>query len=216
MRKFDYFQLALSFSGLLVFLILGWGVSENLAYIHTIDNIGLKLFHDHNTDYLTWFFYNITRLGNTKWTALAMVITTIIAIVIRKYDAAVFVAINVGLFGLGSMALLKSFFARPRPSLVHLVPAGGYSFPSGHSMNAVLLYGSIIVLLHYYMEKRPIRYLLIAFFTFLIIAIPISRVYLGVHYFSDILAGMGLAGFLLIMSKEFIFKYRTREVFENA
>lgn len=216
MRRFDYFQLGLALTGLFVFITLAVGLCLQLPYINFIDQLGFHLIYQHHSPEATWFFYNATRAGNPKWTSLVMIVTTVISIIIKKYDVTAFIVLNVGVFGLGVMALLKIIFERARPALLQLVPAHGPSFPSGHSMNAILLYGSIIILLHYYMEKRPIRLVLIWFFAILIIIIPISRVYLGVHYLSDILAGMGLSGFLLIMSKEFIFKYRTREVFEHA
>lgn len=216
MRKFDYFQLGLALTGLFVFIILAIGILLRLPFINFIDELGYHLLYQHHNPEATWFFYNATRAGNPKWTALVMIVTTVISIIIKKYDVTAFIVINVGCFGLGAMALLKDFFARARPDVIQLVPVRGFSFPSGHSMNAILLYGSIIILLHYYMEKRPIRLMLMLFFATLIIIIPISRVYLGVHFLSDVIGGMGLSGFLLIMSKEFIFKYRTREVFEHA
>ena len=81
----------------------------------------------------------------------------------------------------------------------------------------MLLYGSLIVLVHYYLKKQDqLRYAFMTLFGALVFAIPISRVYLGVHYLSDVLAGFSLGVFFLIMSKELIFKYRTREVFEHA
>jgi undecaprenyl-diphosphatase len=65
-------------------------------------------------------------------------------------------------------------------------------------------------------QHDQVRYAIMTLFAALVVAIPLSRVYLGVHYLSDILAGFGLGTFFLIMSKELIFKYQTREVFEHA
>ncbi|MDR3242135.1 MAG: phosphatase PAP2 family protein [Lactobacillaceae bacterium] len=216
MRKFDYLQIGLALTGLFVFLVLAIGVYFHLPYINWIDHIGFVVIREPVSEERTWFFRNITRAGNPTWTAFVAIIAFIIAIIAKKYDIAVFLIVNVGIFGLGTMTVLKNFFQRPRPSIVHLVNEGGYSFPSGHALNSILLYGSLIILVHYYINNDSIRYTFLTLLSSLIIAIPMSRVYLGVHYLTDVLAGMALGGFFLIMSKEFIFKYKTREVFENA
>lgn len=217
MRKFDYLQLAIAGLGLLLFVCLAIGYHYHLGYIDWLDQLGLRYIREPLSPERSWFYRNVTRGGNPKWTALVMVITAIIALIIRRYDVAAFMVINVGGFGLGVMLILKHIFHRPRPAIYHVIEQGGYSFPSGHALNAVLLYGSLIVLVHYYLKNNDqLRYAFMTLFAGLIIAIPISRVYLGVHYFSDVLAGFGLGVFFLIMSKEFIFKYQTREVFEHA
>jgi undecaprenyl-diphosphatase len=216
MRKFDYFQLALALVGLLIFLTLAFGVFTHASYITWIDNLGTTYIRHPVTAERTWFFKNITRAGNTHWTMFVMVVAGLIALAIRKFDVAFFLGLNVGVFGLGTMLILKHTFVRQRPSLYHIVEEAGYSFPSGHALNAVLLYGSLIVLAHYYVTNDQARYAFITLLSGIIVAIPISRVYLGVHYLSDVMAGFALGTFFLIMSKEFIFKYRTREVFENA
>ena len=217
MRKFDYLQLAIAGLGLATFLFLAIGYHYHLGYIDWIDNFGLRYIREPLSPERSWFFRNVTRSGNPKWTALVMTITAIVALIIRRYDVAAFMIINVGGFGLVVMLLMKHLFHRPRPAIYHVIEQGGYSFPSGHALNAVLLYGSLIVLVHYYLKKQDqLRYAFMTLFAGLIVAIPLSRVYLGVHYFSDVIAGCGLGVFFLIMSKEFIFKYRTREVFEHA
>lgn len=217
MRKFDYFQLAVAFAGLILFILLAIGYTHHLGYIDWIDQFGFKHIRQPVTPERSWFFRNITRAGNPKWTLIVMTATAIVALLVRKIDVAVFIVLNVGVFGLGVMALLKHVFHRPRPDIYHVISQGGFSFPSGHALNAVLLYGSLIVLVHYYLKQHDqVRYAIMTLFAALVVAIPLSRVYLGVHYLSDILAGFGLSAFFLIMSKELIFKYQTREVFEHA
>ncbi|MCM0582553.1 phosphatase PAP2 family protein [Weissella diestrammenae] len=216
MRKFDYFQIGCALAGLFVFCWLAYGVLNHSTYIQLIDQFGKNVIREPITPERSWFFMNVTRAGNPTWTAFVASIAFVIALLFKKYDIAVFLIVNVGVFGLGAMLALKHSIARPRPSLLHIVHENGYSFPSGHALNAVLLYGSLIILVHYYIHNDYIRYAFLTLLTSLIIAIPLSRVYLGVHYLSDVLAGMALGGFLLIMSKEFIFKYKTREVFKNA
>ncbi|HEY0670555.1 MAG TPA: phosphatase PAP2 family protein [Sphingobacteriaceae bacterium] len=88
------------------------------------------------------------------------------------------------------MSLLKMLFNRPRPLIPLLEPASGLSFPSGHAMSSVTFYGLIIYFI--WRQKkliRPIRIGIVAFLIFFILAIGISRVYLRVHYASDVIAG---------------------------
>lgn len=216
MRKFDYLQLYVALACLVIFIILAIGVFYHAGYIDWLDQLGERYIREPVTDDRSWFFRNITRGGNPKWTALVMAITVFISLLIRKYDVAVFLIVNVGFFGLGAMAVIKNILQRPRPNLWQIVPESGFSFPSGHTLNSVLLYGSLIVLVHYYIHNDQVRYAFMTLLAGLMFGIPISRVYLGVHYLTDILGGYSLGFFFLIISKEFIFKYRTREVFEHA
>ncbi|WP_160719068.1 phosphatase PAP2 family protein [Bacillus sp. USDA818B3_A] len=91
--------------------------------------------------------------------------------------------------------LLKQFFHRVRPELHRLIEAGGYSFPSGHAMNAFTVYATITFLLWRHIRYRWGRGLLIVISTLMIMMIGISRIYLGVHYPSDIIGGYFASSF---------------------
>lgn len=88
----------------------------------------------------------------------------------------------------------KMFFHRERPSILRLAEAGGFSFPSGHSMISMCFYGFIIFIIYKNM-RNPWRYIAALVLSLLIIMIGISRIYLGVHFASDVIAGFsaGLA-----------------------
>ncbi|MVB12769.1 PAP2 superfamily protein [Caprobacter fermentans] len=101
---------------------------------------------------------------------------------------------TVNLFVSAGMNLLfKTFFHRTRPDILVLVHAGGYSFPSGHSMIGAAFYGYLIYLCVIFL-KKPWKQLFSALFMILILFIGLSRIYLGVHYASDVVGGF-LAGF---------------------
>ena len=88
--------------------------------------------------------------------------------------------------------LLKHIFVRSRPDSINwLVNESGYSFPSGHSMVSMAYYGYLIYLL--YLSKNKYKWLLITMLSIIILLIGISRIYLGVHYLSDVLAGFLMA-----------------------
>ena len=106
--------------------------------------------------------------------------------------------------------LLKEFFHRTRPDLHRLIEIGGYSFPSGHAMNAMAFYGILTFLLWRHIPSRLGRTLLILVSSLFILMIGISRIYLGVHYPSDIIAGYFASGFWVTMAILFYQKYKER------
>ncbi len=96
-------------------------------------------------------------------------------------------------FSVGGAALLntllKKIFQRERPALHRLAEETGYSFPSGHSMAAFALYGVLAYLLWRHIGSKKGRLALISLAALLALSIGLSRIYLGVHYPSDVLAG---------------------------
>ena len=84
---------------------------------------------------------------------------------------------------------LKEILHRNRPVTNRIIEEIGYSFPSGHAMVSMAFYGFFIYLIYVYCDKKKFKWPLIIFLTINILAIGISRVYLGVHYLSDVIAG---------------------------
>ena len=106
--------------------------------------------------------------------------------------------------------ILKHFFHRTRPDLHRLIEAGGYSFPSGHAMNAFAVYGIITFLLWRHIPSHLGRTILILISSGFIFMIGTSRIYLGVHYPSDIIGGYFASGFWLTMAIGFFQRYKER------
>lgn len=109
---------------------------------------------------------------------------------------------------------LKYFFKRERPSLERLVDAGGFSFPSGHSMVCFAFYGMLIYLAYINLSCSLWRTALMILISCFILMIGVSRIYLGVHFPSDVAAGFAAGGVWLtvcIVALEAVRHYREKK-----
>lgn len=110
----------------------------------------------------------------------------------------------VSLASLGGLAFykpMKHIFLRARPDAVlHLVKQGGFSFPSGHSVTSVIFYGLSIYLLNKHCKNDKLRRILTVICGFLALTIGPSRIYVGVHWPTDVLAGWCIGGAVLMVS----------------
>ena len=111
--------------------------------------------------------------------------------------------ITISLSSLVLMLLLKYLFQRKRPLSPLLKAAKGLSFPSGHAIMSVTFYGLLLYILLHTIDKGWLRYLLTVLLVLLIVLIGYSRVYLRVHYASDVLAGF-VIGFLWLCISLFV------------
>lgn len=89
--------------------------------------------------------------------------------------------------------VLKFIIQRPRPDGFRLATASGFSFPSGHSMVAMAFFGLLAWFVWEYEQDRRLRRLYATGFALVIVMIGVSRIYLGVHYASDVLGGFCLS-----------------------
>lgn len=139
-----------------------------------------------------------TFLGST--TALVVVLFISVAIMIRqkkKWEALFLVISMIGAVLFNQW--LKILFHRERPTLHRLIEETGYSFPSGHSMVSFVFYGMLGVLIYMFLVSKLPKIMLTISFVFLVIMIGVSRIYLGVHYPSDVIAGFSAGGAWLVI-----------------
>jgi len=132
---------------------------------------------------------DITALGSTVVLTGVTILVIVYLCLERWFASALFVAMAIGGGTLISVAL-KGFFGRPRPAVVpHLAEVSSMSYPSGHSMLSSVVYLTLAVLLARAMKRREIKVYLVSVALFLTFIIGLSRVYLGVHYPTDVMGG---------------------------
>ncbi|MDF3076253.1 MAG: phosphatase family protein [Sphingobacteriaceae bacterium] len=142
----------------------------------------------------------ISELGNYQFLIVANVLLFCWAIFVRKHK---WYSIKVGSIALSSvllMLLLKQWFNRQRPPVPLLDPAIGLSFPSGHAMSSVTFYGLLIYFIWNRKDiNRSYRILILTAIIVLILSIGLSRIYLRVHYASDVIGGFCAGTIWLIL-----------------
>ena len=137
------------------------------------------------SDFATPIAKFITNFGGAVF---LIVLTVVLVILIKNKKIGVSIFSNLVIIT-GLNQLLKRILQRPRPTEFRIVEETGYSFPSGHSMVSMAFYGYLIYLIYKYVENKYIKWVLIVLLSCLIVGIGTSRIYLGVHYTSDVLGG---------------------------
>ncbi|MHC5246876.1 phosphatase PAP2 family protein [Enterococcus sp. LJL90] len=193
MKNKMYYQLAGSFA-LLIFAFLGYVVRFYPTWLTGFDNAVTAIVRS-NYPNLNSFFLWITQFGNAITVIILALAIVFVLVRGKKYLQTLWLAANLILISGIANPLLKLFFNRQRPTLEHLVTETSLSFPSGHAVTSVILYGTIIFILPTILEGKKITRLLQILLGILILLIGASRIYLGVHFPSDILGGymLGLA-----------------------
>lgn len=152
------------------------------------------------THSLTQFMKHITFFASKEFIFGVSLLIFVYFMFIKKHH---WYSLKVPVVCLGSITLnlvLKNFFERPRPFFPHLVKAYGMSFPSGHAMISFSFYGLLIYLTWKDIENRTIRFFIASLLFVLMHLIGFSRVYLKVHFASDVLAGFAIGSVWLIIS----------------
>ncbi|WOD43482.1 phosphatase PAP2 family protein [Hwangdonia lutea] len=188
----------------LVFVVVGINVFIELTETLTTDV--LVQYDTMVTDYiisfrssaLTNYFVFVTHVGDVYGYLTVLAISIFLSLVIFKRKKYV-VQISVVLFlSALSNLVLKRFINRARPSIEHMVSVETLSYPSGHAMSAMAFYGFIIYLFYKFNMNGFIKFTAIFILSLLILSIGISRIYLGVHFPSDILGGF-IAGAIWVV-----------------
>ena len=192
MKKFSIFIVVLC---LILFSVICYGV---LSYDSLVIDTKVYSFITSNimNDGLTPILKVITELGGVAFTVLAGVLIFMFCKKIRWFVT--FDLVGVTLVN----QIIKHIVRRPRPNVLRLVEESGYSFPSGHSMVSMAFYGIIIYLVYKNVSNKYLKWTLIILLSLLILFIGFSRIYVGVHYFTDVASGflLGLAYLIIYIN----------------
>ncbi|QUW20543.1 phosphatase PAP2 family protein [Sporosarcina sp. Marseille-Q4063] len=168
--------------------------------LSSFDTIMINAIQGLETPWLTAIMKFFTWIGSGYVVAPLTVIAAVLLVFVFKYrHQALLLVVVIG----GTVAfnhLLKLYFKRERPVFHRILDANGYSFPSGHTMMAFSLYVIIAYIAWRNVETRLGKVLLIVFATFMTVMIGTSRIYLGVHYPSDVAGGLMASGFLVTIA----------------
>ena len=159
---------------------------------------------------------DVTSLGGT--TVLTMLVLAAVGflLLIRNWGAAIFVTVSV-VGGTLLSTLLKNWFERPRPDLVpHAVEVSSMSFPSGHAMLSMTTFLTLGAVLAEIDKERRTRTYILAWAVFLALLVGTSRVYLGVHWPTDVLAGWCIGSAWALLCGAIALWLRRRGVIEAS
>ena len=196
----------------IAFLTLADKVGEQDALVNFDRALSISL-REHSTPRTVKIFEIITTFGDVATLAcIGLVVAVILAVRRCLQLLSIWV---VALLGVGFLNhLLKDIFQRMRPQLPNpWITEPGWSFPSGHAMGSLVVYGMLAYTVGLTVANRAFRMGLIFVTVSLVIAIGFSRIYLGAHYFSDVIAGYCAASFWLaicISGNEIANRHRQR------
>lgn len=186
----------------LVFLFLSIEVYE--GDIFSFDRQVFLWTHSHESDSITTFALACTFLGSQTFLLPANIILAAIFFFMHKQRAYAWKIALISLTSAGFLFLVKYIVKRPRPESPLVNAALHYSFPSGHTFTSITFFGIILYFILNYFKSTLARGLIITLCVLMVLSIAWSRVYLHVHYASDVLAGFCLGLMWLIMAKWFL------------
>jgi undecaprenyl-diphosphatase len=188
---------------LMIGIFVFFAVTFNTTWIEQFDAVVGDGIRTMRGDFLTSIFIFITDLGEFLPILIIGLIFVLFGVFVLKLRWKVLIVAVAVLCSWVSNALLKLVFVRARPTVEHLSFADGYSFPSGHAMVSTTFYGILgYILWQYFKEKgMPVLARCIYIFTIVwIVLMGVTRVYLGVHFPSDIIAGTALGYAWLLLA----------------
>lgn len=209
MKVIEFIRKNLKWFIVFICLILVIGILEDVLEdeILKLDIYGYDLVSKFLiSDFVTPIAKNITHLGGAIF---LITLSLILLLIIKNKKIGILIWLNLGISVLLNQAL-KFIIQRPRPTEFRIINESGYSFPSGHSMVSSAFYGFLIYLIYKNVKNKYLKWSLITLLSLVILTIGISRIYLGVHYTSDV-----IAGFLISVSYLIIFIHFAKDFMKN-
>lgn len=190
---------------------LTWGLVTGILLLYVFSELAEGILYNELGTFDQLIGNSVRSLANADLTTLALFFTTLgsgaaesvimlllgVYLLLRRHrQETIMLAVSLAGGALLNITL-KLLFHRARPEITHLITVGGYSFPSGHAMVAASFYGMLGYLAWKGLRKKSksrLAWLIAGLTVVLVIAIGLSRIYLGVHYPSDVLAGFAAGG----------------------
>lgn len=185
---------------ILCFFTLLWTFLVYFNGLYGFDMVVYKFIESFRCASLTWLFKFITFFASVKFIIMICILSFIIYYYSkdRKFLYLILVIICSTLFNL----VIKFIVGRDRPLMLYwLIEESNYSFPSGHSMMAMVFYGCLGYVINRCKLDKKYKYIINCLLSSLILLIGLSRIYLGVHYFSDVIGGYLYGLIVLYISK---------------
>jgi len=196
MQKINKLNIIIPILSLAAFVIIAY-LTNYVGIFNNFDENAIIFFHNIAMYYSIKIPKFITDFGYGGTVYLILTVSTVILAYFKQFKDAVLLNLAMNSAFLAS-GLFKEIFKRLRPALeYHLVHSEGYSFPSGHALIAVSIYGALIFIILKRVKVNWLKYALSALLVILILLISLSRIYLGVHYPTDVAAGLFLGIFIL-------------------
>ena len=192
---------------LLLFVILGYVVKFYSEQLKTLDSSVQTAIRGDLPETLTLLFRAITHLID-----IPVIITwvLIVAFIFYRKQWKLESYLMLGNLALAGILIVtfKNIYQRPRPEILHLVEEKGFSFPSGHSLAVTIMVGTLIVILSQRIKNTVWRKIVQILLSLYIVSVLVSRIYLGVHYPSDVIASLCVGLGVLFMEFPFYDKLR--------
>lgn len=194
---------------IIAFIIWSIAVAQQAGFIHSFDNFFIgQIYHNH-TQFPLLFFRTLSQIGGTFWTIVITIVLVAWLSAFKYYYAAIFLAINKIVVAVIN-TIIKDVIQRPRPEHHHFMYESSFSYPSGHSSSALSLYIPLLIICFFIFKKISHRVLISTLAILMVLIIGYSRIYVGVHYPSDVFGAYLLAASVLTST---ILIFRAKNLF---
>jgi len=195
--------IGITLAGVALLCFLTFMILVLCDYNFKIDQFNVTV-ANHRNSFWTNFFKVITHIGSF-YTLAGLALVAIILILFMKKDRRLAIFYGIG-FAKVCVAnfIFKQIVRRIRPEHLMIIKETGFSFPSGHAMMTFAFFFLLAHFIWIMIKNRPLKITLVVLCAFMVEVVSFSRIYLGVHYLTDILAGW-LLTFAILMSSLLVF-----------
>lgn len=189
--KSQIVKLLITIFFLIVFFLITLDYLNNF-YLNHYDKLIIHFIQENRTQFLNNLMLSLTALGQGKVILTESLIATMLLLKLKKYHYLITLALS-SAGGQFFVIFFKNLLQRQRPEIINaLTQENTFSLPSGHSFTAIVFYGLILYLVYKNLKSTSLKIAVAVLGILLILAIGFSRIYLGVHWPSDVLAGYSL------------------------